>query len=170
MLQRCVKTVYLRRHVFGRLYSDGRVPLSRGQHRHLVQELVDARHQVVAVFGFVRDVVENLSATDKRKQDSCTVRVGHHLVVKVHKTFNVGCEWCEGRVRVGDRNGDTKWLQFRLRCSFTSVSFVSSCSRACQWTTGGLQAQTLIPCPPSSLLVCLNPKSDSDCQADWTVH
>lgn len=59
--------VHLRGHVFGRLYSDGGVPLSRGQHRHLVQELVDARHQVVAVFGFVRDVVENLSAGRQKR-------------------------------------------------------------------------------------------------------
>lgn len=53
--------LHLRGNVFGRLYSDGGVPLSGGQHRHLVQELVDARHQVVTVFGFVRDIVENLS-------------------------------------------------------------------------------------------------------------
>lgn len=71
MLQGSVKALYLRRHVFGRLYSDGRVPLSRGQHRHLVQELVDARHQVVAVFGFVRDIVENLSARQQKTGLKC---------------------------------------------------------------------------------------------------
>lgn len=52
--------VYLRGHVFGRLYSDGGVPLSGGQHRHLVQKLVDASHQVVPVFGLVSDIMENL--------------------------------------------------------------------------------------------------------------
>lgn len=67
MLRQNSFEVYLRGHVFGRLYSDGGVPLSRGQHRHLVQELVNARHQVIAVFGFVRDVVENLSARQQKR-------------------------------------------------------------------------------------------------------
>lgn len=78
--------VYLRGHVFGRLYSDGRVPLSRGQHRHLVQELVDARHQVVAVFGFVGDVVENLLARAEN-----TARFRRHLVAKVWSLKSRSC-------------------------------------------------------------------------------
>lgn len=52
--------IHLRGHIFGRLYSDGGVPLSRRQHRHLVQKLIDAGHQVIPVFGLVRNIVENL--------------------------------------------------------------------------------------------------------------
>lgn len=55
-----ITPAYLRGHVFGRFYSDGGVPLPRGQHRHLVQELIDARHQVISVFGFVCNIVEHL--------------------------------------------------------------------------------------------------------------
>ena len=46
--------------MFGGLYADGGVPLPRGQHRHLVQELIDPSDQVVTVFSFVGDVMENL--------------------------------------------------------------------------------------------------------------
>lgn len=52
--------IYLRRNVFGRLYSDGWVPFSRRQHCHLVQKLIDACHQVISVFGFICHVMENL--------------------------------------------------------------------------------------------------------------
>lgn len=51
---------HLRGHVFWRLYPDGGVPLPRWQHCHLVQELIDAGHQVVSVLGFIRHVMEHL--------------------------------------------------------------------------------------------------------------
>ena len=51
---------YLRGDVLGGLYPDGGVPLPGGQDRHLVQELVDAGHQVGAVLGLVRYVMEHL--------------------------------------------------------------------------------------------------------------
>lgn len=52
--------IYLRGHILRRLYSDGGVPLPWRQDRHLVQKLVDARHQVVPVFGLVSNIMENL--------------------------------------------------------------------------------------------------------------
>lgn len=50
--------------VFGGLDSDGWVPLPRRQHRDLIQELVDAGHEVSPVLGFVGNVVENLPRGD----------------------------------------------------------------------------------------------------------
>lgn len=52
--------IYLRGHILGRLYSDGGVPLPRRQDRHLIQKLINARHQVAPVFGLVSNIVENL--------------------------------------------------------------------------------------------------------------
>lgn len=41
----CLKGLtYLRWHIFRGLYSDSGVPLSRRQHSHLVQELINASH------------------------------------------------------------------------------------------------------------------------------
>lgn len=54
------RRIYLRGHVFGRLYSDGGVPLPGRQHCHLVEKLIDACHQVIPVFGFICNIMENL--------------------------------------------------------------------------------------------------------------
>ena len=58
---------YLRGDVLGGLYPDGGVPLPGGQDRHLVQELVDSSHQVGAVLGLVRHVVEHLEKRSRFK-------------------------------------------------------------------------------------------------------
>lgn len=53
--------------VLGRLYPDGRVPLSGRKHDHLVQELVDPGQQVLSVLGLVRNVVEDLDGDGQRR-------------------------------------------------------------------------------------------------------
>lgn len=48
----CVRS-YLRRDQFRRLDLDFRVPFSRRQDCHLVQELINACQQVISIFGMV---------------------------------------------------------------------------------------------------------------------
>lgn len=50
----------LGRNTLWRLDSNGRVPLARWQHCHLVQKLVNTRYQVISISGFVGNVVEHL--------------------------------------------------------------------------------------------------------------
>ena len=52
--------------MLGRLDPDGGIPLSRGQHRHGVQELVQAGQQVVSLLGLVGHVVEHLVRHHRR--------------------------------------------------------------------------------------------------------
>ena len=52
--------VGLRGDLRGGLQSDVGVPLTGGQHRHLVQELVNARHQVATVTSLVGNLMKNL--------------------------------------------------------------------------------------------------------------
>lgn len=47
---------------FRRLYPDGRVPLSRRKHDHLIQELIDTGQQVLSVLGLIRNVMKDLNA------------------------------------------------------------------------------------------------------------
>lgn len=54
---------------FGRLYPDGRVPLSRWEHDHLIQELVDTGQKVLPVLRLVGNVMEDLSK-DRERQGS----------------------------------------------------------------------------------------------------
>lgn len=44
----------------GRLYPDVRVPFSRGEDDDLIQELFNARQQVLSVLGFVGNIMEDL--------------------------------------------------------------------------------------------------------------
>lgn len=46
---------------FRGLYPDGRVPLSRRKHNHLIQELVDAGQQILSVLGLIRNVMKDLN-------------------------------------------------------------------------------------------------------------
>ena len=57
---------HLRGNTLWRFNSNGRVPLARGQHRHAVEELVDACKKVVSISCFVRNVVENLQMSQYR--------------------------------------------------------------------------------------------------------
>lgn len=58
------RSTHLRRDVFRGLDSDRGIPLSRRQDRDLIQELVDAGHEVSPVLGFVGNVMENLPGGD----------------------------------------------------------------------------------------------------------
>lgn len=141
--------LHLRGNVFGRLYSDGGVPLSGGQHRHLVQELVDARHQVVTVFGFVRDIVENLSGGRQgegeithrstiarkraRERASKPIHTGCDDVNPGRSTFNLKVKCVIFRYFFID----IRWFDLRWQSSFTVVprgDSVPSLSWACQST------------------------------------
>lgn len=46
---------------FWRFYPDGRVPLSRWEHDHLIQKLINTGQQVLSVLGLVCDVMKDLN-------------------------------------------------------------------------------------------------------------
>ena len=54
---------HLRRDVFRRLNSNRWVPLSRWQNCYLVKELIDSSYQIIAVLGFICNIMENLELT-----------------------------------------------------------------------------------------------------------
>ena len=57
---------YLRGDTFGWLNTNAGVPLSRGQHCHLVQELINASQQIFTVVSMVGNIMENLKRKKKR--------------------------------------------------------------------------------------------------------
>lgn len=71
---RCVKLCFSLPFVrggkrFGGLYPDGRVPFSRGEHDHLIQELVDTGQEVLPVLRLIGNVMEDLRR-DRERQGS----------------------------------------------------------------------------------------------------
>lgn len=59
------------------LDTDGRVPLTRGQHCHLVKELINASQKIATVASFVSNVMEDLSGVQGRG-----INDGHGLQIR----------------------------------------------------------------------------------------
>ena len=79
---------YLRRQTLRRLYANVGVPLAGWQYRHVVQELLEAGDQILAVARAIRDDLKDLVRHERRKTAAhlAEVRRGHNGVLARRQT------------------------------------------------------------------------------------
>lgn len=102
MLAKTRTNKYLRGQTFRRLYADSGVPLAGRQNRHVVEELLEAGDQVLAVARAIRDDVKDFVRHERRETAAhlAEMRRRHHCVLTRRQT-RLGFVHLSARVNAG---------------------------------------------------------------------